>query len=64
MESCSREEWRQNARKSFIIVEGVNPSEGILREPEEIFKAENHISSLGEGEGRRYISSKMRYGIL
>lgn len=54
----------KNTRKSFIMVELVNHSEDILRQPEEIFKAKNNISAVREVEGRRYIFSKIRRRIL
>lgn len=54
----------KNTRKSFIIVEWVNHSEDILRQPEEIFKAKNNISAFREVEGRRYIFSKIRCRVL
>lgn len=60
----SREVGKQNIRKSFIIVEWVNHSKDILREPEEIFKAKNNIFSLGERGRRKYIFSNIGCRIL
>lgn len=60
----SREVGKQNIRKSFIIVEWVNHSKDVLREPEEIFKAKNNIFSLRERGRRKYIFSNIGCRIL